>query len=281
MTLARRAAFLLAAAAVLTSGSAALAADYDPPIYVEQPDEYVPVEVGNGWYLRGDVGYAFKTDVDAATYRIFDAPTGTYFDSRFDTSSMDENFTLGLGAGYRFTDWLRADATVDGFRSDFSGTTSSAFPCNGTAGTTCASQDSATMSAISLMGNGYIDLGTYVGITPYVGAGAGMTYVSWSDLQNQNSCVAGTGVCNTVGLPVVSHEGGKDWRFTYAFMAGAAYDLSKSLKLDVGYKYRHIDGGDMFGFDAGSQAAGATGTQGKDGDLTQHEVRVGLRYELW
>ena len=29
------------------------------------------------------------------------------------------------------------------------------------------------------MANGYVDLGTYVGLTPYVGAGLGYTYVNW------------------------------------------------------------------------------------------------------
>ena len=38
----------------------ALAADYDPPIYVDEAPEYQPVEIGSGWYLRGDVGYAFS-----------------------------------------------------------------------------------------------------------------------------------------------------------------------------------------------------------------------------
>ena len=29
-------------------------------------------------------------------------------------------------------------------------------------------------------------------------------------------------------------------------MAGVAYDVTKNFKLDVGYRYRHIEGGDMF-----------------------------------
>ncbi len=51
---------VLALAAATLLPAAALAADYDPPIYVDEAPEYVPVEVGSGWYLRGDVGYAFK-----------------------------------------------------------------------------------------------------------------------------------------------------------------------------------------------------------------------------
>ena len=59
-------------------------------------------------------------------------------------------------------------------------------------------------------------------------------------------------------------------------MAGVAYDLSNNFKLDVGYKYRSIDGGDMFGWDSAE-----TFGDGSHGNIDTHEVRLGLRYELW
>lgn len=273
-------AFSMMALALLPLAPAA-AADYDPPITIDAVDEYVPVEVGSGWYLRGDVGYALQTDTDLATYRTFNPITATYGQASFDTSALDSEFIFGGGIGYRYNDWIRGDATIDGFRSKFSGTTSSATPCLPTSpvGTSCRSEDGSTVSAISFMGNGYIDLGTYIGITPYVGAGAGMSYLSWDGLASQNYCVGGG--CTGGAIPPTATTGLKDWRFTYAFMAGAAYDLTRNLKLDLGYKYRNIDDGSMFGWDAASAAAGATGTQGSDQGLTQHEVRLGLRYELW
>jgi opacity protein-like surface antigen len=133
------------------------------------------------------------------------------------------------------------------------------------------------VSAVSVMANGYVDLGTYVGFTPYVGAGAGMSYVSWSNLNDSATCVEGT-VDDCVGLPDIntSHSGTDGWRFTYALMAGVAYDISKNFKLDVGYKYRNIDGGDMFGWDSPE-----TFGDGSHGNIDTHEVRMGLRYELW
>ena len=51
-------------------------------------------------------------------------------------------------------------------------------------------------------------------------------------------------------------------------MAGLAYDVSQNLKLDLGYRYRHIDGGPMFAFDPATIAAGAVGTQGEDPGFT-------------
>ncbi|TIM51306.1 MAG: porin family protein, partial [Mesorhizobium sp.] len=55
---------LALAAIALTPLSQALGADYDPPIYVDQAPDYVPVEVGSGWYLRGDVSYLVQKSFD-------------------------------------------------------------------------------------------------------------------------------------------------------------------------------------------------------------------------
>lgn len=281
MTLHSRIAVLfgLAAPWLLTP---AYAADYEPPIFVEPVEEYTPVEIGSGWYLRGDVGYAVSNDLGTTTFRTFDPVSATYGQGAFDTQELDSEFIFGGGFGYRYNEWLRGDFTADGFRADFDGSTSSAAPCDGgPAGTSCRTEDNAEVSAISLMANAYVDLGTYVGVTPYVGAGLGYSYVSWSDLDSQAFCVDGLASCPDGFVGTESRPGRKDWRFTYALMAGIGYDITRNMKLDVGYKYRHIDGGDMFGWDAASAAGGATGVQGRDGDLSQHEISVGLRYELW
>ena len=55
--------------------AAAHAADYDPPIVIDDAAEYVPVEVGSGWYLRGDVGYIFDASIGQVDYRTFDGLT--------------------------------------------------------------------------------------------------------------------------------------------------------------------------------------------------------------
>jgi opacity protein-like surface antigen len=106
--------------------------------------------------------------------------------------------------------------------------------------------------------------------------------LSWGNLDSNSYCVDGTSTCASIPAAGVvgseSHGGEDGWRFTYAVMAGFAYDLTRNFKLDVGYKYRQIDGGDMFAWAGGS---GASGVQGTSGDLTSHEFKLGLRYELW
>lgn len=261
----------------------AIAADYEPPIVVDQPVEEVPVEIGSGWYLRGDIGYNVAADADGSfDFRTFDPSTGTYGASSFNSVSLGEEVTWGIGFGYNFTDMLRADFTFDGYRMGFDGSTSSAAPCLATppyAGTGCRTEDGSTASALSFMVNGYVDLGTYVGFTPYVGAGIGYSYVDWSSLGSAAYCT-GAG-CPTGFVGATESEGEQSWRFTYAVMAGLAYDLTKNLKVDVGYRYRNIDSGPMFAFDPATAAAGATGTQGDDPGFATHEVRVGVRYALW
>jgi opacity protein-like surface antigen len=282
MKLIARIALSLAAAAA--PASIAAAADYDPPIYVEDALE-VPVEIGSGWYLRGDVGYAVQTDIGEVSNRAFDPLSSTYGREAFATHSLDRNITWGGGFGYSLNEWLRADLTADGFRTSFDGTTASPTPCinPGFGGTGCRSENAAEMSAISVMANAYVDLGIVIGFTPYVGAGAGYSFVSWGGLHDRVYCTDGIGQCP---LPVgelwsTNHDGEDGWRFTYALMAGVAYDLTRNFKLDLGYKYRRIEGGDMFRWDEATAALGATGAQGSHGDIDQHEVRVGLRYEIW
>jgi opacity protein-like surface antigen len=274
---------LSAAALALAPLAPALAADYEPPI-ISAPDQFVPVEVGTGWYLRGDVGYAFSRSMGDVNFRTFDAASGTYAHGTFDDTDLDAGMSYGIGFGYTFNQWLRSDITLDGFKADVDGSRSTSAPCSadpGLAGTTCRTTGATSVSTLSLMANGYVDLGTYSGFTPYVGAGAGVSRVEWDDVTESTYCEDGTSACTAALLGKTNHSGKTNYRFTYALMAGLAYDISPNLKLDVGYKYTHVAGDDMFGWDTGSSTAGATGAQGKDDGFSSQEVRIGLRYELW
>ena len=286
----RRIPCLLAGLAALAATPVlpALAADYEPPMVINNAPEYVPVEIGSGWYLRGDVGYMIKSHTGGTfDYRTFDAGTGTYGASSFDTASLNGNFGAGIGAGYHFNDWLRTDVTADWFNMRFNGTTSAATPCidpsvnAAYAGTTCRSEDSTNLNAFSVMANAYIDLGTFKRFTPYIGGGFGYTYADWGHLSTNNYCVDGAGTC-PVGLASSgTQSGAKDWRMTYAAMAGIAFDVTQNMKLDIGYTYRRIAGGAMFNWSAADGAAGATGVQGTSPAITQQIIKVGLRYDLW
>ena len=252
---------LFGAFALLAANGAAVAADlYQPsePIPVA-PAEPVQLASAGGWYLRGDVGYSYNKSRGAWFYQGSNAN-----ETDFQSSSLRNSFTLGGGVGYQFTNYLRSDVTLDYmFKGDFNGSTHGS--C-GVAGA-CTSTDIASMNALSLLANAYVDVGTFGYVTPYVGAGIGGTYVKWGDLSNTSCSDANPSNCD----PTQTHGGSGNWRFTYALMAGASVDVTCNLKADIGYRFRHVEGGRMFDYKA-------NGGPGYDKGFNSHEGRLGLRY---
>ncbi|KJS20525.1 MAG: HEAT resistant agglutinin 1 protein [Hoeflea sp. BRH_c9] len=257
---------LLAGAAMVFAGvGSAAAADilpapiYDAPIY-EAPVSQ-PVAAAGGWYLRGDAGYAWNKIKDPG---FFQGSNANYVG--FATSELRSSYSVGVGVGYQIRRYLRTDLTLDYFsKADFRGSTTGICPGGGA----CRSSDTSKVGGLSLLANAYVDFGTFGRFTPYAGAGIGGTYVSWDSL-------AGTSVSCPGGIPCapdVTYPGAKSWRFTYALMAGASIDVTCNLKADVGYRYRRISGGKMFGYALG------VGPGYEDG-MSSHEVRGGLRYSL-
>jgi opacity protein-like surface antigen len=246
---------IAAALALMLSAGAADAADAfqpQPEPLMDAPE--ITVQEASGWYLRGDVGYSFNK-MRGAEY--FQGSNDTLVD--FDRTDLKDNFLVGAGVGYQINSMFRTDLTFDYLgRSDFRGATT------GLCGTvTCTSSDRAEMEAYTLMANAYVDLGTYGYFTPYVGAGIGGSYVKWSNLRNT---ICGPGGCDTT-----EHDGKGKWRFGYALMAGATIDVTCNWKADIGYRYRRIGGGDMFGY-------ADNGGPGEDKGFETHEARVGARY---
>lgn len=246
-----------AVAGLLLSGLAApaLAADIAEPPVVEAPAPMAPVyeeaDYG-GWYIRGDLGYR-KSNMDSPEYVL---PFGQV--GRFDTHELKGGFSVGGGVGYQVTKYFRTDLTLDYWsKTKFNGGTSGF--CG--TGLPCTSTDTSSYSALLLLANAYVDIGTWHGITPYVGAGIGGANLKWNSL------------INTDPDGEFEHEGHSSWRFAYALMAGASYCLTDTTKLDVGYRFSHINGGRMFGYRAG-------GGPGFDDGINTHEVRAGLRYQF-
>jgi opacity protein-like surface antigen len=271
---------LLAASVAFLVGAASFAnaADIiDPPV-VDLPEPVMPVAhaAAGGWYLRGDVGYSVGGDVDA-DYVIAVAPAVVgglpQVSSGLLRGHLKDNYSFGAGIGYDTGNYLRVDLTADYFtKSNFNGSSSGFCTAVG-AGVgvppvACTTTDSQSLSALSIMANAYIDLGKFNGFTPYVGAGIGGTHVKWGTLTNDYNNTLVTNTDET-------HPGASNWRFTYAVMAGASYDVSDCLAIDAGYRYRKVEGGKMFG-------VGSLGTTGPahDKGFGTHDFRIGARYKL-
>jgi opacity protein-like surface antigen len=253
-----------------TGAIPANAADIFKPQVIEAPvfqaPEHVPAEV-SGWYLRGDIGYAWGTFRGAEYYTFCATAPCVGIVAGRNTLSGDLKGTLtyGAGVGYKINHYLRTDVTVDWYNSEFTGST------RGSCGVAvnCVSTDIATVSALALMVNAYVDFGTYGRFTPYAGLGIGGAHLDWGDLSNTACEVGNPANCD----PTTTHWGHSDWRFAYAIMAGVSVDVTCSLAADLGYRFRRIENGSMFSY------ANSTGP-GFDRGINTHEVRAGLRYQF-
>ncbi|MBR7651991.1 outer membrane protein [Brucella oryzae] len=143
--------------AVLLAGlcvaSQSFAADLDMISYEPGAPVQQPVEVGSGWYLRGDIGYNISSRVKLQA----ETPFGNGSQS-FD---LDKNIVPSVGIGYQFTDHLRGDVTFGYSKQSFD-------------------DYDVEVRSWDMMANAYVDLGNYYGFTPYLGAGLGFANVRYS-----------------------------------------------------------------------------------------------------
>jgi opacity protein-like surface antigen len=234
-------------------------------------DAPAPVESrSRACYFRADAGYAWSAG-DEARGAAYGAAVGPITQRSFDDGWFGE---IGVGCGWgRSTvtggsikdapvevvsgPGIRADVTV-GFRGD---RTLKGEPPLPPPAPTIPDKDPVhgKVSSITLMFNGYLDLGNFHGFTPYVGAGIG---VAFNELDN---------VTFTNGT-VVRLGSRRESDFAWALMAGVARDLGRGVMLDIGYRY--IDLGEI-GV-AGVDGAGRAFSLHID-DLAAHEIRIGIR----
>ena len=261
---------------------AANAADIiEPPVY--NPPE--PVVSTSGWYLRGDVGYVFKskTSGDYSFYNEEDGSEGVDDIFHYDTLETDGAASFGAGVGYRFTDQLRADVTADYFKADVEGSASCISYVTASLGlgfyNDCQYEDTAKAEVWTALANAYVDLGKLGPVTPYIGAGLGFAHVKYDDMRSEEVCGSDP-ACDGRDNSVFFHPGESDWRFASSLTAGASVDITEALKFDAGYRYTRIAEGDAFGYDQVAKENGASGVQYRDNGFDIHTVRAGLRYEF-
>ena len=216
--------------------TSAMAADVPVKAPPAPATELVLPDLTNyGWYVRGDLGYSWG--------RLGHAEAATGFASPTD-DKVGNTLYGSIGAGFK-GQWLRTDVTIDYHAP---------LKYEGTVAT--AGDVSAKISALGALFNGYIDLGTWYGVTPYIGAGAGVAYIRAFDY------------ASTVAPPFTGGDHNQ-WNFSWALMAGLGYAILPNLMLDLGYRYLNL--GDV---KTEADAFGAMTFK----EVAAHEVRVGLRW---
>jgi opacity protein-like surface antigen len=257
--------FLVAAGAASLLSSMAFAADLaiaPPPMYSPPP----PADFG-GWYLRGDIGMTNQQmkslnnpDPNSALF----TPVGMGFDS---------STLFDIGVGYQFNNWFRGDVTAQWRgRANFHGSQfSDAF-----VGTALVDNYSGSKSEAVFMANGYVDLGTWWCVTPFIGAGVGTSY-------NKISGFRDDGFGDSFGVPrpssfVYATDSGK-WNFAWALHTGLAYRVTPNVTLELGYSYMNL--GDATTGTNSNFAGGPTPQfQWTMKDITSHDLKLGVRWNL-
>jgi opacity protein-like surface antigen len=252
--------FLVAAGAALLLSSTAFAADMaiaPSPMYAPPP-----VEDFGGWYLRGDIGFSNQrvNHLDTPGYHdpgILVPPT---IGLGFDTAGI-----FGVGVGYQFNNWFRADLTGE-YRGNSSLHGLDIVNFNGAVIGT--DEYSGSKSEWLALANAYIDLGTWWCVTPFIGAGVGMSRNTISNFQD----------INTPNLSVAFAPTASKWDFAWAVHAGVAYKVTPGFTVELAYRYLSLGDGvtgaltDYTGFTRGRTI------QFKD--ITSQDLRLGVRWEL-
>jgi opacity protein-like surface antigen len=261
----RRVHLFIAAGAIFLLSTAAFAADM--PIMPSPAYAPPPPQEFSGWYLRGDVGMTNQSimslnnpDPNAVLF----TQTGVGFDS---------SPLFDVGVGYQFNNWFRVDVTGQyRGRANFHGSQfTTAF-----AGSALVDNYSGSKSETVVMVNGYVDLGTWWCVTPYIGAGIGTSYNRIHDFRDD-------GFGNTFGVArpvsfVYASDAGK-WDFAWAVHAGLGYKVTPNVTVELGYSYMNL-GDATTGVNSNFAGTATAQFPWTMHDITSHDLKLGVRWNL-
>jgi opacity protein-like surface antigen len=250
---------VLGSALMLVLGAPAMAADIYDGGGLKGGYEVPPPPSDRGFYFKGFVGQA-------------NPDSGNMWNSGYDTNEFTVHHNdikssplYGIGFGWQARHWLRFDVTGE-YRGDTTYFGSDQYPGNGfPAGT---NEYTADMKSWLGLVNAYIDMGNWCGFTPYIGAGIGFSNISvegFKDVNVPNEGVAFGADKNTSN-------------FAYAFYAGASFDVTERVALDLSYRWVNMGNastGDVTAFD-GSSTYGGHHIK----DITSNDLLLGVRYKL-
>jgi opacity protein-like surface antigen len=257
----------LSLAGVIALGAVgpAAAADLLPPAPpLEAPVMSVDT---SGWYLRGDVGVGVNQMSGLrSTFAATDLagnPTVIPPLSRVATS-IGDSAVIDIGVGYQINNWFRTDLTF-GYHSATNYRTGYAMPPCNPFQLYCVDFYGAQISSFHGLVNGYVDLGTWAGVTPFIGAGVGFANLKMSGLTDTGQ---GAGVAADVTR----------LNFAWALMAGVGYSITPNLKVEMGYRY--LNQGKLLSNPIICNVAAGCSLEQHSLNLASHDFRLGFRYMI-
>jgi opacity protein-like surface antigen len=258
---------LVAAGAASLLSTMAFAADLPiaaPPVYAP------PAEFG-GWYLRGDIGFSNQT-----VNNVLDTNPLAYNNLVVSqTSGFGSAGIYDIGLGYQFNNWFRADFTAQyRGKSIFTGldVVTGIGPFAGFVGT---DNYTATKSEWLFLANGYVDLGTWWCVTPFIGAGIGTARVSIANFTDTGDFING-GQAHSFDYAGASSK----WNFAWAAHAGLAYHVNPGFTVELAYSFVSLGSGitgPTYSFD---QVTNTTHAAFAFRNIYSNDLTLGVRWAL-
>lgn len=271
-TLALAGAMAVSASAIAQAADFPMAAPPAPP-----PPPELRGTISSGFYLRGDIGVGAQSysDLDVRVDGIAAAAYPGV--TSFRTAAIERNFAAfaGVGIGYQFNNWFRVDLTGEYRGASFTGRDHLSYdygiPVNQ------INNYRADIATFVGLVNGYIDLGTWNCLTPYLGAGIGFATHKVNGFEDNGLNRPAGALFDNVSYAY--GDSASKTNFAWALMAGVSYDVTSNLKLDFGYRYLNMGDGPVIGLN------GATGPLTPSNsvrfkEIDSHDFRIGMRWNF-
>ena len=255
----------------------------------------VPSAESFHWYVRADLGYAFKSSgsVDTTT------GLGASFKANYDDG--EGPFHGGIGFGRYVTPTFRWDMTGEYRGSQKVGNSSHSYtaqtvtpgPSITLGSNTFISNQINTYNGVrsqedrmanhTILMNAYHDFNRGGTFNPYLGVGFGaVVREGKSHYQDKAHCVytvndanlpIGPQACSQPDFAKSGTPSSSNFGAAAAVMAGGTYEVSKGILLDTGYRATWQGGDTSLRPSVGESVIG--------GSRIDHEFRTGLRWNIW
>jgi len=200
-------------------------------LIVDTPAEVAPAAEAGDWYVSLFAGGVWTPEAGGDAY-------GWGYDV-----TTDPGYALGITVGTKLFDALRLEVELSGTHNGINELDSEYYgdysPFDG------------SVNALYLLGNAWYDFDVGGGFTPYLGGGVGVAGVT-VDLADWDWKFDGTG-------------------FAYQLGAGVKFDVSDSIAVDVGYRFKAVPG---------LTVSDDSDYEITDIDLTSHVLQAGLTFKF-
>jgi opacity protein-like surface antigen len=259
-------ALTLAGGVAIAAATAAHAADLPAPPPMPAP-VVMPILETSGWYLRGDVGVG--TSEATKLRQSFDPSMSIPGGVSIDYARLGDHAFAGVGAGYKLNSWFRFDVTGE-YRTatEWRAVASWSNQWCGTPTGRCYDNYTGRISNAVFLANAYFDLGTYAGLTPFIGVGIGTNRYRFAGLTDADYQMGSYGMARDRSA----------WNFAWALMAGLSYDVTQNVKLELGYRYLNM--GTARSNPIICNVTGGCSFEVQRVKLASHDIRVGMRWML-